>query len=49
MKYYVMHNDTDVIWCWQNEAFEKLTTGWTLFGIADSEQEADILCEEACY
>ncbi|WP_162986432.1 hypothetical protein [Virgibacillus sp. Bac332] len=48
-KYYVIYDSGVVIWCWQEEAFEKMTMGWTLYGIANSEKEADILCEEACY
>ncbi|MFS0562598.1 hypothetical protein AB1K91_17870 [Terribacillus sp. 179-K 1B1 HS] len=48
-KFYVMRNDHEVIWCWEEEAFDKLTHGWSLYAIADSEDSADKMCEEACY
>lgn len=48
-KYYVMYNDSEVIWCWEEEAFEKLSIGWKLYAVAYDEKVADQLCEEACY
>lgn len=48
-RYYVMYNSTDSIWCYEDEAFEKLVIGWTLYAISYSEGEADLLAEEACY
>ncbi|GGP14220.1 hypothetical protein [Oceanobacillus neutriphilus] len=48
-KYYVMYNSTDVIWCWEEEAFEKITMGWKLYAVANDEETADAFCEEACY
>jgi hypothetical protein len=47
--YYVIYNSSDAIWCYQDEAFEKLTTGWTLHAITDNEEKADQLTEECCY
>ncbi|MCY8386520.1 hypothetical protein MOC78_03380 [Bacillus inaquosorum] len=48
-KYFVMYNSTDVIWCYEEEAFEKLTAGWTIHAISYDEKSADKLVEEACY
>ncbi|WP_168156642.1 hypothetical protein [Oceanobacillus sp. E9] len=48
-KYYVMYNSNDAIWCWEKEAFEKMTMGWKLHAIAHSEEQANELTEEACY
>jgi hypothetical protein len=49
MTHFVMYNSSDVIWCYEEEAFEKLTLGWTIHAVADDETTADKLVEEACY
>lgn len=49
MKYYVIYNSSDVIWCYREEAFEKVTMGWTIHAIVDSESKAEKFAEEACY
>lgn len=48
-KYYVIYNSSEVIWCWEEEAYEKLSKGWKLYAIAETEEVADQFCEEACY
>ncbi len=48
-KFYVMYNESEVIWCWEEEAFDLLTRGWLIHAIANDETTADKLAEEACY
>jgi hypothetical protein len=49
MKHFVMYNSNDVIWCYEEEAFKKLTLGWTIHAVSYDEATADKLAEEACY
>jgi hypothetical protein len=46
-KHFVIYNSTDVIWCYEDEAFEKITIGWTLHAVTTDEKTADKLCDEA--
>jgi hypothetical protein len=48
-KYYVIYSLSEVIWCWEDEAFQKMSEGWKLYAITDTEKEAEQFCEEACY
>lgn len=49
LKHYVMYNKSEVIWCYEEEAYEKLAMGWKIHAVTDDENTADTLTEEACY
>jgi len=49
MKHFVMYNDSEALWCYEEEAYEKLTMGWTLHAVAYDEKTADELAEETQY
>lgn len=48
-KYFVVYNSSEVIWCYEEEAYEKLVMGWRFYAVAANEKTADFLVEEACY
>lgn len=48
-KYYVVYDRNTAFWCGQYEAFELMVMGWRLYAVADDEETAEKLAEEACY
>ena len=47
--YYVIYNNNDVFWCFEKEAKDLIKGNYKLYAITDTIEQADILCEQACY
>lgn len=48
-KYFVVYNSSVAYWCWEDEALDLVTKGWTLHAVTTDEAAADRLAEDACY
>jgi hypothetical protein len=47
--YYVVYNNSEVFWCFEEEAKELTKGSYKLYAITDTIEKADILCEQVCY
>ena len=45
----VMFNSTDVIWVYSKDVKYHKSIGYKVYKFASTEEEADKLCEKACY